>query len=133
LSALATQWIGIHAIFGGFLFGVVMPKDGPLARAVADKVEDFATVFLLPLSFASTGLRMQVGFLAGPADWATAALLIGVAVAGKFGGSLVRAPLVGLGWRGASALGVLVNTRGLMELIILNIGLDLGLITPTVF
>jgi Kef-type K+ transport system membrane component KefB len=133
LSALATQWIGIHAIFGGFLFGVVMPKDGPLARAVADKVEEFATVFLLPLYFAYTGLRMQVGLLAGPADWATAALLIGVAVAGKFGGSLVAARLVGLGWREASALGVLVNTRGLMELIILNIGLDLGLITPTVF
>jgi Kef-type K+ transport system membrane component KefB len=133
LSALATQWIGIHAIFGGFLFGVLVPKDGPFARALADKVEDFVTVLLLPLYFAFTGLRTQVGLLASAADWATTALLIGVAVAGKFGGSLVAARRVGLGWREASALGVLVNTRGLMELIILNIGLDLGLITPTVF
>jgi Kef-type K+ transport system membrane component KefB len=133
LSALATQWIGIHGIFGGFLLGVIMPKKGPFARALAAKVEDFVTVFLLPLYFAYTGLRTDVGLLAGAAQWATAALLIAVAVVGKLGGTLAASRLVGLGWREAGALGVLVNTRGLMELVILNIGLDLGLIGPTVF
>jgi Kef-type K+ transport system membrane component KefB len=133
LSALATQWIGIHAIFGVFLFGVVMPKGGELARALTHRIEDFATVFLLPLYFAYTGLRTQIGLLSGPTEWAIAALLIAVAVAGKFGGSLIASRWVGLGWREAGALGVLINTRGLMELIILNIGLDLGLITPAVF
>jgi Kef-type K+ transport system membrane component KefB len=133
LSALATEWIGIHAIFGVFLFGVVMPKGGELARAITHRIDDFATVFLLPLYFAYTGLRTQIGLLSGPTEWAIAALLIAVAVAGKFGGSLIASRWVGLGWREASALGVLINTRGLMELIILNIGLDLGLITPAVF
>jgi Kef-type K+ transport system membrane component KefB len=133
LSALATQWIGIHGIFGGFLFGVIVPKQGPFARALAARVEDFVTVFLLPLYFAYTGLRTEVGLLAGPSEWATAALLIAVAVAGKLGGTIAASRLLGLGWREAGALGVLVNTRGLMELVILNIGLDLGLISPTVF
>jgi Kef-type K+ transport system membrane component KefB len=132
-SALATQWIGIHAIFGGFLFGVLVPKRGPLARALADKLQDFTTVFLLPLYFAYTGLRTQIGLLAGPAEWVTAAVLIAVAVTGKLGGTMVASRAVGLSWREAGALGVLVNTRGLMELIILNIGLDVGLIAPSVF
>ena len=132
-SALATQWIGIHAIFGGFLLGVVVPKQGPLAKALADRIEDFTTVFMLPLYFAYTGLRTEIGLLAGPSEWAMAALLIAVAVAGKLGGTVVASRALGLGWREAGALGVLVNTRGLMELIILNIGLDLGLITPSVF
>jgi Kef-type K+ transport system membrane component KefB len=133
LSALATQWIGIHAIFGAFLFGVVVPQAGGFARQLGEKVEEFATVFLLPLYFAYTGLRMQVGLLAGPNEWAVAAVLIAIAVAGKLGGTLIASRLVGLGWREGGALGVLVNTRGLMELIILNLGLDLGLISPTIF
>lgn len=132
LSALATQWMGIHGIFGAFLLGVITPR-GPLARALTVSMEDLVTVFLLPLYFAHTGLRTDVGLLAGAAAWATAAGLIAVAVAGKLGGTLIAARLVGLGWREAGALGVLVNTRGLMELVILNVGLDLGLIAPTVF
>jgi Kef-type K+ transport system membrane component KefB len=133
VSALATQWIGIHAIFGAFVFGVVVPKADGFARQLGEKVEDFATVFLLPLYFAYTGLRMQIGLLAGASEWATAAALIAIAVTGKLGGTYLAARLVGLGRRDAAALGVLVNTRGLMELIILNLGLDLGLISPTVF
>ncbi|MBX3023631.1 cation:proton antiporter [bacterium] len=133
LSALATQSIGIHALFGAFLFGVVVPKRDGFARALGATVEDFATVFLLPLYFAYTGLRTQIGLLDGPGEWALVALLIAVAVAGKLGGTLIASRLVGLGWRDAAGLGVLVNTRGLMELIILNLGLDLGLIGPEVF
>lgn len=133
LSATATQWIGIHALFGAFLCGVIVPKRGGFAGALAARVEDFGTVFLLPLYFAYTGLRTQIGLLDAPSDWAIAAGLIGVAIAGKLGGTFVAARLVGLGRRDAGALGILVNTRGLMELIILNLGLDLGLISPTVF
>ena len=133
LSALATQRMGIHAIFGAFVLGAAMPKGGAFSRELADKMEDFVTVFLLPLYFAYTGLRTQIGLLDSPAEALACALLIGTAVAGKFGGSLAAARAVGLGWREASALGALVNTRGLMELIILNLGLDLGLITPSVF
>lgn len=133
LSALATQWIGIHGIFGAFLLGVIMPRRGPLAPALAARLEDFVTVFLLPLYFAYTGLRTDVGLLAGASEWAAAALLIGVAVLGKIGGTVAASRLVGLGWREAGALGVLVNTRGLMGLVILNLGLDLGLIGPAVF
>jgi Kef-type K+ transport system membrane component KefB len=127
-SALATQWIGIHALFGGFVLGAMMPKDSGFVRAIADKIEDFIVVFLLPIYFAYTGLRTEVLLLDRPALWAAAALLIGVAIAGKFGGSTVAARLTGFSWRESAALGALVNTRGLMELIILNIGLDLGFV-----
>ncbi len=132
-SALATQWIGIHAIFGGFILGAVMPKDSGFVRDLSEKIEDFTTVFFLPIYFGFTGLRTEVTLLNGPAMWAICALLIAVAVAGKFGGSFIAARAVGLAPREAAAIGVLVNTRGLMELIILNVGLDLGLISPAVF
>jgi Kef-type K+ transport system membrane component KefB/nucleotide-binding universal stress UspA family protein len=132
-SALATQWIGIHAIFGAFVLGAVMPKDGGFVRDLSEKIEDFTTVFFLPIYFAYTGLRTEVTLLDTPAAWLMCAALIAVAVAGKFGGSVIAARAVGLEWRESAALGALVNTRGLMELIILNLGFDLGLITPTVF
>jgi Kef-type K+ transport system membrane component KefB/nucleotide-binding universal stress UspA family protein len=132
-SALATQWIGIHAIFGAFILGAMMPKLGGLVRELSEKLEDFATVFFLPIYFAYTGLRTQVGLLDSPGLWLVCLLLLAVAVAGKFGGCALAARAMGLTWRESAALGALVNTRGLMELIILNVGLDLGLITPTVF
>jgi nucleotide-binding universal stress UspA family protein len=96
-------------------------------------MEDFATVFFLPVYFAYTGLRTEVGLLESAAMWLTCGLLITVAVVGKFGGGALAARMTGLSWRESAALGALVNTRGLMELIILNVGLDLGLITPVVF
>ena len=133
VSALVTQWIGIHAIFGAFLLGAMMPKHSGFVRDVSEKLEDFATVFFLPIYFATTGLRTQVGLLDSVGLWLVCLLLIAVAVAGKFGGCLAAARATGFGWRESAALGALVNTRGLMELIILNVGLDLGLITPTVF
>jgi Kef-type K+ transport system membrane component KefB/nucleotide-binding universal stress UspA family protein len=132
-SALATEVIGIHAIFGAFVLGAVLPKEGLFTRELVDKVEDFAVVFLLPVYFAYTGLRTQVGLLDTPALWLECAIIVAVATLGKFGGSAVAARLTGLGWREASALGVLMNTRGLMELVILNIGLDLGVLSPTLF
>ncbi|MBI3304472.1 MAG: cation:proton antiporter [Deltaproteobacteria bacterium] len=132
-SAAVTVLIGIHAIFGAFMLGAMMPKEGDFVRELTEKVEDFAVVFLLPIYFAYTGLRTQVGLLDSLDLWLFCVLIIGVATLGKFGGSAMAARITGLGWREANALGVLMNTRGLMELIILNIGLDLGVISPTLF
>ena len=132
-SAIVTDVIGIHAIFGGFMMGAVMPKGTLFTRELVDKVEDFAVVFLLPIYFAYTGLRTQIGLVDTPALWLECALVIGVATVGKFGGSALVAYLTGLAWREASAVGVLMNTRGLMELIILNIGYELGVLSPALF
>jgi Kef-type K+ transport system membrane component KefB len=132
-SALTTQWIGIHAIFGGFVMGAIMPRHPGFVRDLSEKIEDLVTVFLLPIYFAYTGLRTQVALLDSPVAWLICLLLIAVAVTGKFGGGMLASRAVGLSWRESAALGALVNTRGLMELIVLNVGLDLGLITPTVF
>jgi Kef-type K+ transport system membrane component KefB len=133
LSALATEAIGVHALFGAFLLGAVIPHDSALARALTRKLEDLVTVLLLPAFFASTGMRTQIGLVSGPEQWLVCGLIILVATAGKFGGTLVAARFTGLGWRDAAALGLLMNTRGLMELIALNIGLDMQVISPTLF
>jgi Kef-type K+ transport system membrane component KefB/nucleotide-binding universal stress UspA family protein len=132
-SGWATELIGIHALFGAFLFGAVMPKEGGFARALTEKLEDLVVVFLLPLFFAYSGLRTQIGLLNTGEAWFMCALVILVACAGKFGGSAIAARLTGLSWRESSALGILMNTRGLMELIVINIGLDLGVISPVLF
>jgi K+:H+ antiporter len=133
LSALATEFIGIHAIFGAFLLGAVVPHDSAAGRAVAHKLEDVVTVLLLPVYFAFTGLRTEVGLVSGLGPWLVCGLIVLVATAGKFGGTLAAARLTGLSWRDGVALGVLMNTRGLMELVVLNVGLDLGIISPTLF
>lgn len=133
VSSFITEVIGIHALFGAFLLGVVLPKEGSLARALAEKIEDIVVILLLPLFFAYSGLRTQIGLLDTPGAWSTAGLIIVVACVGKFGGSFVAARLWGMPWRESGAVGILMNTRGLMELIVLNIGLDLGMITPTLF
>ncbi|GMV40128.1 MAG: hypothetical protein AMXMBFR64_18440 [Myxococcales bacterium] len=133
LSAWSTELIGIHALFGAFLFGAILPKDGGFARRVAERLEDLVLVVLLPLFFAYSGVRTEIGLLDTGEDWLLCGLVIAVACLGKFGGSTVAARLTGLGWRDATAIGVLMNTRGLMELIVLNIGLDLGVISPTLF
>jgi Kef-type K+ transport system membrane component KefB len=132
-AALTTEVIGIHAIFGAFLLGAVIPHDSLLARELRGKVEDVVTVLLLPAFFAYTGMRTQIGLVAGVAEWLVCGLIIVTATVGKFGGTLLAGRLAGLDMRTAAALGVLMNTRGLMELIVLNIGLDLGVISPTVF
>lgn len=131
-SGLATAAIGVHAVFGAFVLGAVLPKDVLFTRELVEKVEDFAVVLLLPVYFAFTGLRTQLG-LVSAAGWVDVALVIGVATVGKAGGTLAAARLGGLGWREAVALGALMNTRGLVELVLLNIGLDLGVIAPPLF
>jgi Kef-type K+ transport system membrane component KefB/nucleotide-binding universal stress UspA family protein len=133
LSALATEAIGIHALFGAFLFGAIMPREGGYVRALAEKLEDFVVVFLLPLFFAYSGLHTQINLLNSVETWVICGLIIALACIGKFGGSAVAARITGMKWREACAIGVLMNTRGLMELIVLNIGLDLGVISPTLF
>ena len=133
LSALTTEWIGIHALFGAFLLGACVPHDSALARDLLEKLEDVVVVLLLPAFFAFTGMRTQIGLVSGLEQWLVCATIIFVASLGKFGGTAVAARLTGLDWLQASSLGILMNTRGLMELIVLNIGLDLGVLSPTLF
>ena len=133
LSALSTESIGIHSIFGAFLLGAVIPHDSAVARGFRAKLEDLVAIVLLPAFFAFTGMRTQIGLVTGAEQWVVCGLIILVATAGKFGGSFVAARLTGLSRGYAAALGVLMNTRGLMELIVLNIGLDLGVISPRLF
>lgn len=133
LSAVATEFIGIHAIFGAFLIGAIIPHDSRISAYAFDRLSDLVRVLLLPAFFAFTGLRTEIGLLQTPSDWAMCALIIAVATAGKWGGTAAAARAFGLGWREAGALGILMNTRGLVELIVLNIGLDLGVITPRLF
>jgi Kef-type K+ transport system membrane component KefB len=132
-SSIVTELIGIHALFGAFLFGAVLATNTELAAALIERLETVAVVLFLPLFFAYSGLRTQIGLVTQPQEWLVTAVLILVATVGKFGGSAIAARLTGLRWREASAIGILMNTRGLMELIILNVGFDLGVISQTVF
>jgi Kef-type K+ transport system membrane component KefB len=132
-SAFVTEAIGIHALFGAFALGALVPHDARLATDLERRLGDPVRILLLPAYFAYTGLRTEIGLLAGPSEWALAAVVIAVASLGKFGGSYVAARLTGLEPRIAASVGVLLNTRGLMELVVLNIGLDLGVISPTLF
>jgi len=132
-SALITEWIGIHLIFGAFLLGVAMPKNAGLTRELAEKTEDFVLIFLLPIFFAYSGLRTQIGLLNSPELWLLCAAVLGVAIIGKYVGTYAAARVCGISKREASALGWMMNTRGLTELIVLNIGLSLGVISPILF
>jgi Kef-type K+ transport system membrane component KefB len=133
VSALTTDLIGIHAIFGAFLLGAIIPHDSAIARSFTRQLEQVVTVLLLPAFFAFTGMRTRIDLVAGWEAWLICGLIILVATVGKFGGTCAAARLTGLSWRDAAALGALMNTRGLMELIVLNIGLDLKVISPTLF
>ncbi len=132
-SALLTEWIGIHALFGAFLLGALIPHDSLLAQDLGKKLTDVVVILLLPAFFAFTGMRTQIGLLSGWYEWALLGLVVAVACAGKLGGSTLAARMCGLGWRDSASLGALMNTRGLMELIVLNIGLDLRVISPLLF
>jgi Kef-type K+ transport system membrane component KefB len=133
LSALTAEAIGIHAIFGAFLLGAMIPHDSAAARALTRQLERVVTILLLPAFFAFTGMRTRIDLLSEPSLWLICGMIIVVATVGKFGGTFVAARWTGLGWRTAAMLGTLMNTRGLMELIVLNVGLDLRVISPTVF
>lgn len=133
ISAYTTESIGIHALFGAFLMGCIMPKGTQFVRHLSEKLEDYTVVFLLPIFFAFAGLQTQIRLLNTVPMWLYTALIIGVATAGKFGGATLAARAAQLPWRDASAIGILMNTRGLMELIILTAGLQLGVLTPAVY
>ena len=133
LSAVATEFIGIHAIFGAFLLGAVIPHASRVSGHVHERLADIIRVMFLPAFFAFTGLRTEIGLVQTLNDWVICLLIIAIATAGKFGGATLAARLSGLDWRDSAALGILMNTRGLVELIVLNIGLDLGVLTPRLF
>ena len=133
LSAYATEVIGIHALFGAFMAGTIMPENKKFRNLFTEKVEDIALVLLLPLFFVFTGLRTQIGLINDPYLWKVTGLIILVAITGKFVGSTLSAKFVGQNWRDSLTIGALMNTRGLMELVVLNIGYDLGILSPEVF
>lgn len=132
-AALTTEIIGVHAMFGSFLLGAVMPAGSRLAALLNRRLHDVATVLLLPAFFALTGLRTQIHLLSDAGAWGLTAVIIVVATVGKVGGTAAAARWTGFAWRPAVALGVLMNTRGLMEIVVLNIGLELEIITPQLF
>jgi len=132
-SAFTTQAIGIHALFGAFLAGAIMPRDKAFFEHLSVRLENFSTVFLLPLFFAFSGLRTQVNMLNDVTAWVVVAGIVAVAVTGKVVGSMVPARLTGMSWSESFQLGALMNTRGLVELIALNIGYDLGILPPRIF
>lgn len=133
LSSYVTELIGIHALFGAFMTGAIIPENVKFRSIFIEKVEDVSVVLLLPLFFVFTGLRTQIGLLNDPSLWATAGIIILVAVTGKFFGSALAAKFVGQSWKDSLSIGALMNTRGLVELVVLNIGYDLGVLTPEVF
>lgn len=132
-SSYTAELIGIHALFGAFLAGAVIPNDLRFKEILTGKIEDVSLVLLLPLFFVFTGLRTQIGLLQDTSLLLTCVVIIFIAIAGKLVGAALTAKLVGLGWRDSLTIGVFMNTRGLMELIILNIGYDLGVLSTEIF
>ncbi len=133
ISSYTTEVIGIHALFGAFLAGVIMPPFPNFRRLVIEKIEDVSVTLLLPLFFVFTGLRTQIGLLNTPHLWIICAVIILVAISGKFIGGAFTAKILGESWKDSLSLGVLMNTRGLMELIVLNIGYEMGIFSPAIF
>ena len=133
VSSYCTEIIGIHALFGAFMTGVIMPDIAKFRTIFIEKVEDVSVILLLPLFFVFTGLRTQIGLINDPYLLKITGFIILVAVVGKFVGSALAAKFVGQNWRDSLTIGALMNTRGLMELVVLNIGLDLGVISTEVF
>jgi Kef-type K+ transport system membrane component KefB len=133
LSSIATSLIGIFAIFGAFIFGAILSSEEEFCRAVSKLLQNFVTVFFLPIYFTYTGLRTNIGSLESPQLWLFAALVSVVAIAGKWGGCSIAALVNGYSTRESLCIGSLMNTRGLMELVVINVGFELGVIPPSVF
>jgi len=133
VSAYITEVIGIHALFGAFMAGTIMPENAKFRSNFVEKIEDVALVLLLPLYFVYTGLRTQIGLIDDPYLWQLTGLIILVAISGKFFGSALAAKFVGQSWKDSLTIGILMNTRGLVELVVLNIGYDLGVLGPQIF
>jgi Kef-type K+ transport system membrane component KefB len=132
-SAWVTEQLGIHALLGAFVAGLAMPKAEVFVGSITSRLEELLSVVLLPLFFAVTGIRMNLGVIDGGAMWLLCAAVVLVATVGKAGGTMAGALASGLSWRDAASLGALMNTRGLMELVILNLGLEIGIITRPIF
>jgi Kef-type K+ transport system membrane component KefB len=132
-SATVTEWIGIHAIFGAFLWGAIIPQESHVARVLTGKLKETVSIVLLPAFFALAGMRTEIGLISGWGDWAVCGVIIAVASVGKIGGSALAARITGMSWRDSGVIGALMNTRGLMELVVLSVGLELGVITPQVY
>ena len=132
-SAWITEFLGIHALFGAFLTGAILPRDAALRKRLSGHLREVTSILFLPLLFAVTGLRTNVGLLQSAELWICCALVVLVAIAGKFGGATLSAKAVGFCWRDAMAIGVLMNTRGLMEIVVLNIGLEIGVVSRALF
>ena len=132
-SAYTASVIGINTLFGAFIAGIIMPPSLSFREIIADKIEDVSIILLLPLFFVITGLKTQMGLLNEGHLWVVFGLMLLVAVIGKFGGITLAAKVVGQSWRDSLSIGVLMNTRGLMQLIVLNIGYDLGILSPEIF
>jgi Kef-type K+ transport system membrane component KefB len=133
ISSYLTEIIGIHALFGAFMAGAIMPENSKFRSILIEKIEDVALVILLPLFFVLTGLRTQIGLLDDAHAWLITGLIVLTAIAGKFLGSALAAKYMRQSWKDSLMIGVLMNTRGLMELIVLNIGYDLGVLSPEIF
>jgi len=137
LFMLAASWtterLGVHALFGAFMAGLVVPKNGRMIADLVDRIESLSLALLLPLFFALTGLRTRIDLLTDKALWGYAGAIIATAVAGKLAGAAFTARATGMNWKDSLGLGVLMNTRGLVELVILNAGLDLGILSPALF
>ncbi len=133
ISSYLTEILGLHALFGAFVAGVVMPDNVKFRKIMTEKVEDVSLALFLPLFFVSTGLRTEIGLLNSPELWYMCGIFILVAIIGKFGGSLVAARFVGETWKDSLYIGALMNTRGLMELVVLTIGYDMKILTPPIF
>jgi Kef-type K+ transport system membrane component KefB len=132
LSAYVTNAIGIHPVFGAFLVGLILPRRILFVELVRD-MDRLNSVLFLPLFFVYSGLRTQIGLIGAPWLWLVCLLVLGIACVGKISGGAFTMRCMGESWREALSLGVLMNTRGLVELIVLNIGLDLGVLSPTLF
>lgn len=133
VSSYVSEIIGIHALFGAFMMGAIMPDISKFRNIFIEKIEDVSVILLLPLFFVFTGLRTEIGLINEPYLWKITGYIILVAVAGKFFGSALAAKFVGQNWRDSLTIGALMNTRGLMELVVLNIGYELGVLSPKVF
>jgi len=133
LAALATEVLGVHAIFGAFLLGLIIPHESIVAKEFNYKWQDVIRILMLPAFFAYTGMKTQIGLLNSTQDWLLCLIIILVATVGKLGGTLISAKALKYSWSQSLTLGILMNTRGLVELIVLNVGLDLGIISPRLF
>jgi Kef-type K+ transport system membrane component KefB len=132
-SAYTTEILGVHALFGAFMAGVIMPSNPKFRKILTEKVEDVSISIFLPLFFVSTGLKTQIGLISTPSEWLICFMFIAVAIFGKIIGTAIPARFAGETWKDSWSMGALMNTRGLMELIVLTIGYEMKILSPAIF